>query len=105
MKENRKNGMSVAFTANYFFNGRRRPIDNESLFMTDFVNLKIKPTQSFKDAHRDIMCVCVYRGECSYVYEYLRLYCVSQKNELSIFRICDLQFIFAILLLNNKNKM
>jgi hypothetical protein len=22
---------------------------------------------------------CVYRGECSYVYEYLRLYCVSKK--------------------------
>jgi hypothetical protein len=23
---------------------------------------------------------CVHRGECSYVYEYLRLYCVSQKK-------------------------
>jgi hypothetical protein len=24
---------------------------------------------------------CVHRGECSYVYEYLCLYCVSQKNK------------------------
>jgi hypothetical protein len=24
--------------------------------------------------------VCVHRGECSYIYEYLHLYCVSQKN-------------------------
>jgi hypothetical protein len=29
----------------------------------------------------------------------------NRKNELSIFRRCDLQFIFTILLLNNKNKM
>jgi hypothetical protein len=35
------------------------------------------------------MCVCVYRGECSYVYEYLRLYCVSKffsKKHIVIFR-------------------
>jgi hypothetical protein len=24
--------------------------------------------------------VCVHRDECSYVYEYLSLYCVSQKK-------------------------
>jgi hypothetical protein len=42
------------------------------------MNLKIKPTQSFGGAHRGK--VCVHRGECSYVYEYLRLYCVSQKR-------------------------
>jgi hypothetical protein len=24
--------------------------------------------------------VCVHRGKCSYVYEYLRLYCVSKKT-------------------------
>jgi hypothetical protein len=28
--------------------------------MTDFVNLKIKSTQSFKDAHRGMMCVRVF---------------------------------------------
>jgi hypothetical protein len=94
MEENRKNGMDVA--ANYFFNGRRRPIDNEPLFMTDFVNLNIKPTQSFRDAHRDMMCVCVYRSECSYVYEYLRLYCVSKKmNYLFLeYVICNLYLLY-----------
>jgi hypothetical protein len=29
----------------------------------------------------------------------------NRKNELSIFRNCDLQFILTVLLLNNKNKM
>jgi hypothetical protein len=27
----------------------------------------------------EIEYTCVYRDECSYVYEYLRLYCVSKK--------------------------
>jgi hypothetical protein len=53
------------------------PVDSETLLMTDFVNLKIKPAQSFKNAHRDRMCV--HSVECSYVYEYLCLYCVSKK--------------------------
>jgi hypothetical protein len=47
------------------------PVDSETLLVTDFVNLKIKPTQSFGGAHR---------GECSYVYKYLCLYCVSKKR-------------------------
>jgi hypothetical protein len=29
----------------------------------------------------------------------------NRKNELSIFKNCDLQFIFTVLLLNNKNKI
>jgi hypothetical protein len=35
-------------------------IDNEAFLMTGFVNLKIKPIQSFRDAHRDRMCVRVF---------------------------------------------
>jgi hypothetical protein len=54
------------------------PVDSETLLVIDFMNLKIKPAQSFECAHRD--SVCVHRGECSYVYEYLRLYYVSQKK-------------------------
>jgi hypothetical protein len=53
------------------------PVDSDTLLMTDFVNLKIKSAQSFEGAHRGRVCVCVHRGECSYVYKYLRLYCVS----------------------------
>jgi hypothetical protein len=55
-------------------------IDNEVLLMTDFMNLKIKSVQSFGCAHRGSMYVCIYRGECSYMYEYLSLCCVSKKN-------------------------
>jgi hypothetical protein len=60
------------------------PVDNETLLITDFVNLKIKSAQSFGCAHMGRMCVCVcvyiHRSECSYVDEYLRLYCVSKKT-------------------------
>jgi hypothetical protein len=52
--------MCIAFTANYSFSGRRRPVDSEMLLVTDFVNLKIKPAQSFECAHRGSMCVCVH---------------------------------------------
>jgi hypothetical protein len=45
--------------------------------VTDFVNLKIKPAQSFKCARRDRVCICVFiEDEYSFVYEYLCLYCV-----------------------------
>jgi hypothetical protein len=33
------------------------PVDSEALLVTDFVNLKIKLTQSFRGAYRGI-CVC-----------------------------------------------
>jgi hypothetical protein len=54
--------MSVIFTANYSFSGRRCPVDSETLLVTDFVNLKIKLTQSFTGAHRDRMCMHVFIG-------------------------------------------
>jgi hypothetical protein len=52
--------------------------DSETLLVTDFVNLKIKPTQSFGCVHRGR--VCVHMDEYSYVYEYICLYCVSKKS-------------------------
>jgi hypothetical protein len=56
-------------------------VDSEMFLVTDFVNLKIKSAQSFKIAHRDRMCVCVFiGGECLYIYEYLYLYCVFKKQ-------------------------
>jgi hypothetical protein len=36
------------------------PVDNDALLMTDFKNLKIKPAQSFRDAHRGRVCVRVF---------------------------------------------
>jgi hypothetical protein len=38
------------------------PIDSELLLVTDFVNLKIKLAQSFRGAHRGMMCMCVFIG-------------------------------------------
>jgi hypothetical protein len=48
-------------------------VDSETLLVIDFINLKIKSTQSFKCAHRGRMYVRVFIGEYSYVYEYLCL--------------------------------
>jgi hypothetical protein len=36
------------------------PVDSETLLVTDFVNLKIKLTQSFECAYRDRVCVRVF---------------------------------------------
>jgi hypothetical protein len=36
------------------------PVNSEVLLVTDFVNLKIKPTQFFKGVHRDKVCVRVF---------------------------------------------
>jgi hypothetical protein len=36
------------------------PVDSDAFFMTDIVNLKIKPAQSFIVAHRGRMCVHVF---------------------------------------------
>jgi hypothetical protein len=42
--------MCVVFMANYFFSRRRRPIDNDTFLVADFVNFKIKPVQYFRYA-------------------------------------------------------
>jgi hypothetical protein len=39
--------MCVIFTANYSFSGSQRPIDNDALLITNFVNLKIKVDSVF----------------------------------------------------------
>jgi hypothetical protein len=36
------------------------PVDSETLLVTDFMNLKIKPTQSFGGAHRGRMYVRIF---------------------------------------------
>jgi hypothetical protein len=45
---------------------------------------------------------CVHRGECSYVYEYLCLYCVSKKkvtelDNLHVQRIDPADFIYIVI--------
>jgi hypothetical protein len=53
---------------NYSFNGRRRPINSETLLVIDFMNLKINPTPSFGCAHKDR--VCVFINTCTSIYVY-----------------------------------
>jgi hypothetical protein len=52
--------MSVTFTANILSVVGDVPIDSETLLVTDFVNLNIKPAQSFEGAHKGKMCVCMF---------------------------------------------
>jgi hypothetical protein len=52
--------MSVVFTANYSFSGGDVSVDSETLLVTNFMNLKIKPTQSFRDVPRDRIYVHIF---------------------------------------------
>jgi hypothetical protein len=51
--------MSVIFMANILSVIVDIPVDSETFLMTDFVNLKIKSDQSFRDAHRNRVCIHV----------------------------------------------
>jgi hypothetical protein len=53
-------GMSIVFMTNYFLMEGDVSIDSETLLVIDFVNLKIKPTQSFRRAHRGRVCVYTF---------------------------------------------
>jgi hypothetical protein len=55
-------------------------VDSDVHLVTDFLNLKIKSTQSFGCVHRGRVCVCVYRGGSSYVYIYLHHILVGQYS-------------------------
>jgi hypothetical protein len=43
-------------------------VDNETLLVIDFVNLKIKSTQSFGGAHKGSMCVHVFIRVSTHTY-------------------------------------
>jgi hypothetical protein len=47
------------------------PIDNDTLLVIDFMNLKIKSTQSFRGAHMNRMCVYIHIDDYLYMYKYL----------------------------------
>jgi hypothetical protein len=60
------NTESVIFMTNYFFNERRH--QQCYVLMTDFVNLNIKSTQSFKCAYKDKFYVHVFIEMNAYIY-------------------------------------
>jgi hypothetical protein len=51
--------------------------------LTNFVNLKIKSTQSFGCAHMDKIYVYIFRGEWLYVYEYLCLCDIKREYQMN----------------------
>jgi hypothetical protein len=62
--------MCIIFTANYFFNERRRPCRQRDISLIDFANLKIL---SILKVITGVECTCMY------------LYCISQKKHLPYF--------------------
>jgi hypothetical protein len=51
-------------------------VDSKSLLVTDFINLKIKPTQSFRCARKDRMCVYVFIVVSAYIYKNICIFTV-----------------------------
>jgi hypothetical protein len=57
---NHRFDMVVTFTTNYYFSGRRRPRRQRCALGDRLRESKIKPTQFFRDAHKDTLCVRVF---------------------------------------------
>jgi cytochrome bd-type quinol oxidase subunit 2 len=57
------------------------PVDSETLLVADFVNLKIKPAQSFEYTHRDRMYVYVFIGVSVHMYINIYVYTVFLKKK------------------------
>jgi hypothetical protein len=68
------------------------PVDSETLLVINFVNLKIKSAQSFRDAYKDMVCVHTFIG----VSKDLHLYCVSKKIKANFQEQISLQNSFTI---------
>jgi hypothetical protein len=56
-------------------------VDNDTLLVTDFVNLKIKSAQSFGCAHRGRLCVCVFIGVSAHMCMSIYIYTVFLKTQ------------------------
>jgi hypothetical protein len=51
-----------------FLAGDDVSVDSEPLLLTDFMNLKIKPSQSFVCAHKDRVYICMFIDVSNYIY-------------------------------------
>jgi hypothetical protein len=63
------------------------PIDSETLLMIDFMNLKMS-AQSFKDAHRDSVCIHIFIGVSAYTCMSICICIVLRNIHSNILRIC-----------------
>jgi hypothetical protein len=71
--------MSVVFMINYSFTVDDVTVDSKTLLMIDFVNINIKLTQSFGDAHRDKICIHVFIEISAHIYMSIYVYIVFKK--------------------------
>jgi hypothetical protein len=55
-------------------------VDSKTLLMTDFINLKIKPDQSFEDAYMGRVRVRVFIGLSDHTYINIYVYTVFLKK-------------------------
>jgi hypothetical protein len=55
-------------------------VDSEALLVTDFVNLKIKSAQSFKDVHKGMVCMRVCIGMSAHACIRIYIYTVFLKK-------------------------
>jgi hypothetical protein len=60
------------------------PIDSETLLLSDFINLKIKLTQSFRCVQRDRVCVRVFIEVSDHMYMSIYIYTVFIKKSLPL---------------------
>jgi hypothetical protein len=74
--------MRIVFTVNYFLVGGDVPVDSETLLMIDFVNLKIKLTQSFGCAHKDRVCVHIFREVSAHICTRINVYIISLTKKI-----------------------
>jgi hypothetical protein len=63
--------MDVVFTTNNLLVVGNVLVDREMLLVIDFMNLKIKSTQSFSSVYRGRMCVCIHKVS---VHMYMSIY-------------------------------
>jgi hypothetical protein len=58
------------------------PVDSETFLVIDFVNLKIKSTQSFGSVHRGRLCAHMLIGVSTYMCISIYVYTVFLKKEM-----------------------
>jgi hypothetical protein len=49
-------------------------VDSETFLVTNFMNLQIKPTQFFKNIHKEKMYIHIFIRVHTYIYIYITLY-------------------------------
>jgi hypothetical protein len=59
----------------------RGDVDNKTSLVTDFVNINIMSTQSFRCVHRGRVCVCMFIGISVYMCMSICVYTVFLKKK------------------------